>query len=41
MINLGVTATHALAREAICLASPTIYYAIPQCYESFIINEML
>jgi len=34
-------AAHALAREAISLTSPTIYYAIPQCIESTIIDEML
>ena len=28
------TVAHALAREVIFLASPTIYYAIPQCIES-------
>jgi len=35
------TATHALAREATSLASPTIYYAIPHCIKTIIINEML
>jgi ribonuclease HI len=34
-------AAHALARKAISLASPTIYYVIPSCIESNIINEML
>jgi len=34
-------AAHALAREATSLASPNIYYVIPQCIESIIINEML
>ena len=34
-------ATHALAREATSLASPNIYYVIPQRIESIIINEML
>jgi hypothetical protein len=34
-------AAHVLAREAISLASPTIYYVIPSCIESIIINEML
>jgi len=32
---------HALAREATSLASPTIYYDIPTCIETLIINEML
>jgi len=32
---------HALAREATSLASPAIYYAIPTCIETLIINEML
>lgn len=32
---------HALAREAMLLASPVIYYYIPNCIESLIINEML
>jgi ribonuclease HI len=34
-------AAHALAREATSLASPTIYYVIPHCIETIIINEML
>jgi len=34
-------AAHALAREATSLTSPIIYYAIPYCIESIIINEML
>jgi len=34
-------AAHALAREATSLASLTIYYAIPHCIETIIINEML
>ncbi len=34
-------AAHALAREATSLASPNIYYDIPHCIESIIINEML
>jgi hypothetical protein len=34
-------AAHALAREATSLASPIIYYDIPQCTETIIINEML
>jgi len=32
---------HAVAREATSLASPTIYYVIPQCIETIIINEMI
>jgi len=32
---------HSLAREAMSLASPAIYYAIPTCIETLIINEML
>ena len=36
----NVTA-HALTREATSLASPVIYYAIPYCIETIIINEML
>jgi len=32
---------HALAREATSLATPNIYYDIPHCIESIIINEML
>jgi len=32
---------HALAREATSLASPAVYYDIPNCIETFIINEML
>jgi len=32
---------HALAREATSLASPAIYYDIPTCIETLIINEML
>jgi len=35
------SATHALAREAVSLASPAIYYVIPSCIETIIINEML
>lgn len=34
-------AAHALAREATSLASPMIYYVIPHCIETIIINEML
>jgi ribonuclease HI len=34
-------AAHALAREATSLASPIIYYDIPHCIETIIINEML
>jgi ribonuclease HI len=34
-------AAHALAREATSLASPHIYYDIPFCIETIIINEML
>ncbi|RHN79799.1 hypothetical protein MtrunA17_Chr1g0181271 [Medicago truncatula] len=34
-------AVHALAREATSLASPHIYYEIPLCIETIIINEML
>jgi len=34
-------AAHALTREATSLASPTIYYVIPHCIETIIINEML
>jgi ribonuclease HI len=34
-------AAHALAREATSLASPNIYYDIPFCIETIIINEML
>jgi ribonuclease HI len=33
-------AAHALAREATFLASPIIYYHIPSCIETIIINEM-
>jgi len=32
---------HTLAGEATLLASPAIYYVIPSCIESLIINEML
>jgi len=32
---------HTLAREATLLASVVVYYAIPNCIESSIINEML
>jgi len=32
---------HTLAREATLLASPAVYYDIPNCIESSIINEML
>jgi len=32
---------HALAREAMFLASPAIYSDILDCIESLIINEML
>jgi len=35
------TVAHALAREATFLANPAIYYDIPDCIESLIINEML
>lgn len=34
-------AAHILARETTLLASPAVYYAIPNCIESSIINEML
>jgi len=34
-------AAHALARDATSLASPNIYYDIPNCIISIIINEML
>ena len=34
-------AAHALAREVTSLASPIIYYVIPCCIETIIINEML
>jgi len=32
---------HALARDTTLLASPVVYYDIPNCIESLIINEML
>ncbi|AES77668.1 glycosyltransferase family 28 protein [Medicago truncatula] len=32
---------HALAREATSLASPAVYFDIPDCIETLIINEML
>ena len=32
---------HALAREATSLASPAVYFDIPECIETLIINEML
>jgi len=32
---------HVLAGEATLLASPAIYFYIPECIESLIINEML
>jgi len=32
---------HALAREATSLASPAVYYDIPTCIETILINEML
>jgi ribonuclease HI len=32
---------HALAREAMSLASPAIYFEIPNCIETLIINEIL
>ena len=32
---------HALAREAVSLVSPAVYYDIPTCIETLIINEML
>lgn len=32
---------HALAREATSLAGPTVYFDIPDCIDSLIINEML
>jgi ribonuclease HI len=35
------TVSHALAREATSLASPAIYFDIPDCIETLIINEML
>jgi len=34
-------AAHALAKETTSLISPMIYYVIPQCIETIIINEML
>jgi hypothetical protein len=33
--------THALAKEASSLASPAVYFDIPDCIETLIINEML
>jgi hypothetical protein len=33
-------AAHALAGESTFLASPIIYYHIPTCIETIIINEM-
>ena len=32
--------THVLAREAAFLANPVVYFNIPDCIESLIINEM-
>jgi len=32
---------HVLAGEATLLASPAIYFLIPECIEYLIINEML
>jgi len=32
---------HALAREVMSLASPAVYFEIPNCIETLIINEML
>jgi len=32
---------HALGREAMSLASPAVYFEIPICIETLIINEML
>jgi len=32
---------HALARAATSLASPAVYFDIPNCIETLIINEML
>jgi len=32
---------HAPAREAMYLASPAVYFEIPNCIETLIINEML
>jgi len=32
---------HALARETMSLASPAVYFDIPTCIETLIINEML
>jgi len=32
---------HVLAEEATLLASPVVYFHIPDCIESLIINEML
>jgi len=32
---------HTLAREATFLASPVVYFHIPSCIETLIINEML
>jgi len=34
-------AAHSLAREAMSLASPAVYFEIPNCIETLIINEML
>jgi hypothetical protein len=33
--------THTLAQEAMCSASSAVYYEIPICIETIIINEML
>ncbi|KEH37989.1 hypothetical protein MTR_2g055490 [Medicago truncatula] len=32
---------HALARDTLLLTSPAVYYDIPDCIETLIINEML
>jgi len=32
---------HALAREAMSLASPAVHFEIPTCIATLIINEML
>ena len=32
---------HALAREATSLVSPAVYFDIPNCIETLIINEMV
>ncbi|AES70940.1 hypothetical protein MTR_3g065120 [Medicago truncatula] len=32
---------HALSREVTLLASPVVYFNLPECIETLIINEML